>query len=185
MRHLAGRSVWDWRRCPRCGGTLTCRYGTYLRHPWFLDGRREVRVQRHLCYPCAGTYSETSALLVRGSWYARAVHRCAIDHWQHTGSSLRRTAEWFRSWLGKQERWQLWCPLDKRSLLGAGCYLAASTVQRWLDGAGREAEKTVVGQLRGIVSSRVVGADGLWARLRGGTRRVVLQVLRPLRADGR
>lgn len=176
LRELASRSVWDWRRCPRCGSSFTCRYGTYLRHPWLLEGRCALRVQRHWCHPCAGTYSETSALLVRGSWYARAVHRCAIDHWQHTGSSLRRTAEWLRSWLGKQERWQIWSPLDKGAGVGERCYLTASTVQRWLDRAGREAEKTVAGQLEGIVSSQVVGSDGLWARLRGGTKRVVLLV---------
>jgi len=174
LRNLAGRSVWDWRCCPRCGGTFTCRYGTYPRSPWFLDGRREVRVQRHWCYPCAGTYSERSALLVRGSWYAREVHRCAIDHWQHTGSSLRRSAEWLRSWLGKQERWQLWRPLDESPLVEERCYLTASTLYRWLDRAGQEAERTVVGQLRGLVSSQVVGADGLWARVRGGSKRVVL-----------
>jgi hypothetical protein len=60
--------------------------------------------------------------------------------------------------------------------VGERCYLTASTVQRWLDRAGREAEKTVAGQLEGIVSSQVVGSDGLWARLRGGTKRVVLLV---------
>ncbi len=39
--------------------------------------------------------------MVVGSWYAREVQRCAIDHWQHLGSSLRRTAEVMRSWLGR------------------------------------------------------------------------------------
>lgn len=180
LRDWAGRSVWDWRRCPHCGSTLTCRYGTYVRHPWFLEEWREVRVQRHWCHPCAGTYSETSALLVRGSWYAREIHRCAIAHqpclagWRHTGSSLRRSAERLRSWLVKQGRWQLWHPPDEGPGVGERCYLATSTIHRWLDGAGREAEKTVPGQLRGLVSSRVVEADGLWARLRGGTKRVVL-----------
>ena len=48
LRDLASRSVWDWRRCPTCGETDTCRYGTYETTPWFLDGRREVRVQRHM-----------------------------------------------------------------------------------------------------------------------------------------
>jgi hypothetical protein len=69
-------------------------------------------VQRHMCHSCHHTYSEGSALLIRGSWYAREVHRCAIDYWQHLGTSLRRTAEVVRSWLGKQERYLLWRPLE-------------------------------------------------------------------------
>ena len=68
-------------------------------------------MQRHLCRACAKSYSEQSALLVRGSWYAREVHRSAVDHWQHRRMSLRRTAEFMRSWLGRQERWRLWRPV--------------------------------------------------------------------------
>jgi len=65
---------------------VTHKNGSYTRCPWTLDGRQEVRVQRHLCHGCGHSYSEASALLVRGSWYARVgdaakpqVHRCAID----------------------------------------------------------------------------------------------------------
>ena len=112
LMSLSQQSAWDWMRCPACGGRHTSRWGGYMRNPWFLEGRRKVRVQRHMCYACAKTYSEQSALLVGGSWYAREVHRSAIDHWQHTGTSLRRTAETLRSWLGHQERWLLWRPLD-------------------------------------------------------------------------
>ena len=75
--------------------------------------------------------AEQSALLVRGSWYAREVHRRAVDHWQHGRMSLRRTAE-YALWLGRQERWRLWSPVDTAPP-GAACYLAASTVHRWLD----------------------------------------------------
>jgi hypothetical protein len=103
------------------------------------------------------------------------VRRCAIDHWQHGGTSLRRTAEFLRSWLGRQERWLLWRPLDPES--GARCYLAASTVQRWLDGAGKMAQASVEGQLSGIAHTQVVGTDGLWAKLKGQARRVVLLVV--------
>ncbi len=174
LRALAERSAWEWRRCPRCGATLTCKNGSYRRHPWFLEGRREVRVQRHWCHGCRRSYSERSALLVRGSWYAREVHRCAIDHWQHLGSSARRTAEVLRSWLGRQERWQLWRPLAEPPAERARCHLSASTVQRWLDRAGRAAERTVAGQLAGLASSGQLATDGLWARLRGGATRVVL-----------
>jgi transposase-like protein len=173
---LAKRSVWDWKRCPTCGGTQTSCWGTYTRHPWFLTGGRQaVRVQRHKCYACNKTYSEQSALLVRGSWYARDVHRCAIDHWQHGGTSLRRTAEFLRSWLGRQERWRLWRPLDHEP--GEHCYLAASTVHRWLDGAGQTAQARIDGQLTGIAHTQAAGTDGLWTRLKGRAQRVVLLVV--------
>lgn len=173
LRQLAGRAVWQWRRCAHCGSTHTCKNGSYTRHPWFFEGRRDVRVQRHHCHDCGRTYSEQSALLVRGSWYAREVHRQAIDHWQHVGSSLRRTAEWLRSCMGQQERWRLWCPWAEVAA-GPLCYLAASTVHRWLDQAGRKAQQSVAGQLEAVPISRQLGTDGLWARLRGGTKRVVL-----------
>ena len=90
--------------------------------------------------------------------------------------SFRRTAEVLRSWLGRQERYWLWRPLEKREI-GERCYLSASTVHRWLDRAGKAAEQSIEGQLKGISSSEVVGTDGLWARLRGGTKRVALIVV--------
>lgn len=172
LRDLAHRTAWEWRRCPQCGGEQTCKHGSYTRQPWFLHGRQAVRVQRHWCRPCRRTYSEHSALLVRGGWYAREVRRCAIDHWQHGGSSLRRTAEWLRSWLGRQERWRLWRPLETQSR--ERCYLAPSTIQWWLDGAGRAAQTTIRDQLSGTTHSGQMGTDGLWARLRGSGRAVVL-----------
>ena len=177
LRALASRSVWDWKRCPCYGRTDTIKWGHYDRHPWFFGGRKTVAVQRHWCHGCRRTYSEGSALLVRGSWYVREVHRCAMDHWQHLGTSLRRTAEVLRSWLGKQERYMLWRPLDAPPAEADQCHLAASTVHRWLDQAGRKAQGSVVGQLEGIGSTGTVGVDGLWARLRGGVQRVVLLVV--------
>jgi transposase-like protein len=175
LRDLAGRSAWDWRRCPTCGDTLTQKWGTYRRVPWYLDGRRVVVVQRHRCTVCGKTYSEQSALLVRGGWYAREVRRCAIDHWQHVGSSVRRTAEILRSLLGHQERWVLWRPLDAPPA-AEQCHLSASSVERWLDEIGRRAATTVGDQLRDVPSSGQLATDGLWARLRGTTRTVVLLV---------
>ncbi len=172
---LSQRSAWDWRRCPACGSTITSKWGRYARYPWFLAGRQRVWVQRHRCKLCRKTYSEQSALLIRGSWYAREVRRCAVDHWLHGGTSLRRTAEWLRSWLGHQERWLLWRPLDQEG--GERCYLAASTIQRWLDGAGKTAQVSVDGQLAGIAHTQAVGTDGLWAKLKGKTQRVVLLVV--------
>ncbi len=174
LHELVAMTAWDWRRCPYCFESLTHKHGHYSRHPWFLDGRREVRVQRHYCERCHKTYSERSALLVRGSWYAREVHRFGIDHWQHVGSSLRRSAELVRSLLGRQERWLYWRPLDQDPLADRRCHLSASTLWRWLDQAGEEARGTVRGQLRGAGFSGQVGVDGLWARLRGRAKRVVL-----------
>ena len=177
LHHLVSRSAWEWRRCPYCSSTLTHKNGSYARRPWSFQGRQVVRVQRHRCEQCQRTYSERSALLVPGSWYAREVHRLAVDHWQHVGSSLRRTAELVRSWLGRQERWQLWRPFDAQPRKEEQCALAASTVHRWLDCAGRVAQGGVGGQLEGIGATVVVGTDGLWARLRGGAKRVVLVVV--------
>lgn len=89
-------------------------------------------------------------------------------------SSLRRTAEFTRSLLGRQERWSFWRPLDAERDSTEECRLGASTVHRWLDVAGQAAKKTVKGQLAGVRSSGQVSADGLWAKLRGGVKRVVL-----------
>ena len=177
LRELAGRTVWEWRRCPRCGETETCKWGSYQRRPWFLRGRETVRVQRHRCQGCGRTYSEGSVLLVRGGWYAREVRRSAIDHWQHLGVSTRRTAEVLRSWLGQQERWQVWRPLDPGPADATACHLSASTVERWLDQAGQTAQARVGEQLVGGESSGQLATDGLWARLRGGTKRVVLALV--------
>ena len=109
-------------------GLSSTRFSTILRRP----GGSFVR---HMCRHCQRTYSESSALLVRGSWYAREVHRCAVDHWQHLGTSLRRTAEVLRSWMGRQERYRLWKPLCPAAAETERCSLAASTVHRWLDQA--------------------------------------------------
>ena len=68
LRALAGRTAWDWKRCPACSSTLTIKNGSYTRRPWFFSGRQRVRVQRHLCHACGQSYSEQSPLLVRGSW---------------------------------------------------------------------------------------------------------------------
>jgi len=174
LREVAQRTEQDWRQCPRCGSRMTIKYGSYRRRPWFFGGRREVRVQRHRCRACGRTYGEESALLKRGSWYAREVHRSAIDHWLHLGVSLRRTAEVMRSWLGKQERYRMWRPLEPEG--EERCYLAASTVHRWLDQAGVRAKKRVKGSLAGIAKTDYAGVDGLWAKLRGGSKRVVLLV---------
>lgn len=165
------------RRCPSCGSTVTCRWGFYTRHPWQFAGRPPVRVQRYRCTRCRRTYVVPSAWLVRGSWYAREVQRCALDHWLHLGTSLRKTAEVLRSWLGRQERWCQWRPLDPVPGDAAACHLSASTVHRWLDRAGQQAQRGVPAQLAGLPTSGQFGTDGLWARLRGGIKRVVLALV--------
>jgi hypothetical protein len=174
LRRLAQRTAWDWQRCSHCEGTHTQRWGTYTRYPWTLSGRQAVRIQRHKCLPCQRTYSEEHPLLVRGSWYAREVHRAALDHWQHVGSSLRRTAEWLRSFIGRQERWLLFRPLDPAPADADVCHLSASSVQRWADRAGQVAQASVAGQLRDVPTSGQFGTDGLWAKLMGGATRAVL-----------
>ncbi|HLC01930.1 MAG TPA: transposase [Anaerolineales bacterium] len=177
LRKLAKRSAWDWRCCPKCGETDTCKHGSYNRNPWFLDGRREVHVQRHWCNRCKGTYSEGSALLIMGSWYAREVHRAAIDYWQFGGNSLRRAVQLLRAHLDHQGRWLIWRPLDPELPEGGHCHLGASTVHRWLDGAGKEAKRAIDKHLDGVPSSGQMGTDGLWAVLRGGGKRVVLALV--------
>ena len=172
LQELGSRSVWDWKHCPHCGSWWTIKKGGYWRYPWGFGGRDSVRVQRHLCHECQKTYAETSPLLVRGSWYYREVHRAAVDYWQHLGTSLRRTAEALRSWMGQQERWHLWRPLDTPTR--SRCSLAASTVHRWLDGAGQRAVERVPEQLAGIGATQEMGTDGLWAKLKGGVVRVLL-----------
>ena len=47
-------------------------------------------------------------------------------------------------------------------------------MQRWLDRAGEQARQTIPGQLAGVPTSGQLGTDGLWARLRQDTTRVVL-----------
>ncbi len=103
------------------------------------------------------------------------MHRAAIDHWQHVGTSLRRTAEVLRSWIGHQERWQLWRPLDTPAR--ERCHLSASTVHRWLDRAGQRAADSVPDQLAGIGVTQELGTDGLWARLKDQVVRVVLMTV--------
>jgi transposase-like protein len=177
LRALARRSAWEWRMCPRCGSTYTIKNGGYWRHPWTLSGRQSVRIQRHKCSACGRTYSEEQAWLVRGSWYARAVHRQAVDWWVHGRSSLRRITEMLRSGMGRQERWQSWHVWEEALSGQERCGLGASTLHRWLDRAGQQAEAQGAGQLAGVACSGQMGSDGLWTQLRGGAKRVVLSLV--------
>lgn len=97
----------------------------------------------------------------------------AVDQCVHQGSSLRRSAEWIRSLVGHQERWRLWHVWERQEDR-EHCTLSASTIHRWLKGAGEQAQKGLQGQWDGIANSGQFGTDGLWARLRGGVKRVVL-----------
>jgi len=157
---FVGRSAWDWRRCPHCGDTDTVRNGGRWVRPFTLEGRKALRIQRHLCYGCGGSYSESSPFLVWGSRDSREVHRFAVDHWVHVGSSLRRTAEIARSLVGKQERCLLWRPFQGEPGEGEKCHLSGSTVHRWLDRAGIQAKKSVPDQLSGVATSRQLATDG-------------------------
>jgi len=126
----------------------------------FLSGRQTVRVQRHLCHGCGKSYASG-----RRCWWGELVcaevHRAAVDHcstWEQPAAHSRGAALVD----GRQERWQLWRPLD--DVGGERCYLAASTVQRWLDRAGQRAQASVDGQLRGIARRRN------WVRMVCGSR---------------
>ena len=73
--------------------------------------------------------------------------------------SLRRTAEFLRSWLGRQERWRLSRPVATPPP-GEACYLAASTVDRWIGPPARGVIQRA-GQLQDIAQSAESGTDGL------------------------
>ncbi len=176
LRRLAARHDRDWRHCPVCGSERVYRHGSYIRRPWILEGRIRRPVQRYRCQACKATYSQLFADLAPGRWYGRSLQRYAMDGWLHLGTSLRRIAEWVRSEVGKQERWQMWCPLSATSAASESCHLGHSTVGRWLNEAGIRVEGQVQGLYTGIASSGQVGADGLWVRLRGGTVRVLLML---------
>ncbi len=176
LRRVAQHREFELRRCPICGSQHVYRHGHYLRHPWTMEGRVTLAVQRYRCQDCRATYSAPSAEVAPGRWYARSVQRQSMDAWMHLGSSLRRVAEWMRSVLGKQERWQIWHPLSVPVADGERCHLSHSTVGRWLNEAGIRAEGQVERMYEGIASSGQMGADGLWAHLRGGTVRVLLML---------
>jgi len=57
------------------------------------------------------------------------------------------------------------------------CLMHASTVCRWKNEAGEEAKKSIPGQLKGIASSGEMGTDGLWVRMKGGAKGVVLALM--------
>jgi len=82
-----------------------------------------------------------------------------------------------RSGMGQQERWQSWHVWEQVPEGPERCALGASTLHRWLDGAGRQAESQVAGQLAGVACSGQLGSDGLWTQLRGGVKRVVLSLV--------
>jgi transposase-like protein len=174
LRSQARRSSREARVCVYCGSTYTIKYGCYYRHPWTLNGRQTVHVQRHRCSACGRTYKEEHAELVARSWYERAVHRCAVDWWVHGRSSLRRTADMLRSMMGHQERWWQW-HVWREPMAGALlCRFGASTLHRWLVVAGQHAQEHIAGQLAGIETSGQMGTDGLWVRLRAKAKAVVL-----------
>ncbi len=46
VHSLRQLSVQHWGRCPDCRSTVTCKWGSYARRPWFFEGRKRVRVIR-------------------------------------------------------------------------------------------------------------------------------------------
>lgn len=177
LRELGQRTPRAWRQCRYCGSSETSKNGSYTRRVWTPQGRERVRVQRHLCHACGRSYAEESPALVARSWYGRGVRRMAVDQCVHQGSSLRRSAEWVRSLVGHQERWRKWHIWERQREEREHCTLSASTVHRWLVSAGEQAQRGVAGQWDGVANSGQFGADGLWARLRDGAKRVVLSLV--------
>lgn len=115
--------------------------------------------------------------MVARSWYERAVHRIAVDWWVHGRSSLRRTTEMLRSTMGHQERWWHWHIWRKVVAQTERCHFAASTLHRWLAVAGQHAQEQTAEQLAGVETSGQMGTDGLWVRLRGGAKGVLLSLV--------
>jgi transposase-like protein len=173
LQRMTTRTPWDERQCPHCAGHDTWKHGRYVRRPWTLEGRQTLWMQRYWCRPCQRTFTPDLAVVDRRCWYGRDVRRCAIDLWLHGGSSLRRTAQWLRSLVGRQERWRLWRPWEAEQL-ATSCHLGASTVQRWLDQAGQYAQHTLPRQVADVPTSGQLATDGLWAKLTGTTKAVLL-----------
>jgi transposase-like protein len=176
LRRHAQRTPWDERQCPSCQGHDTWKHGTYVRSVHTLIGPVPLPMQRYFCRRCRCTFTPAQATVAPRHRYGRDVQRFAIDHWVHVGSSVRRTAELVRSLIGHQERWWQWRPWEtpRAPDTAARCRLGPSTLERWLDRAGQQARTTVVGQLAGVATSGQFGADGLWAKLLGGAKAVVL-----------
>ncbi|HET8645027.1 MAG TPA: hypothetical protein VFO85_06035, partial [Vicinamibacteria bacterium] len=136
LRGLAQRTPFDERQCPHCRKHTRHKHDTDQRHPWTLTGRQTMAVPRSWRPRCRRSFVLTSPAVAPRRWYGRDVQRAAIDHCWHMGSALRRTATWWRSILGRQERWQLWRPTDPAPIPPAArCRRGASTVHRWLDAA--------------------------------------------------
>lgn len=174
---LASRLPWAWRRCPHCGSRTSIKWGKYKRHPWFLHGQETIEVQRYRCSDCGKTYSEKFWWIRPKCRYTRQVQRKAIDFWIHGRSSYRRLAEMMRSDMGKQERWQMWVCLRASKERAKVCFMHASTICRWMKKAGIEAKKSIPGQLEGIESSGEMGTDGLWVRMAGKAKGVILALM--------
>jgi hypothetical protein len=79
--------------------------------------------------------------------------------------------------MGWQERWKLWHVLAPQGGTRERCYLSASTPHRWKKRAGKRARQETRGQLLGIRNSGQFGTDGLWARLRGSGKQVLLTLV--------
>jgi len=177
VRQAAQRTPWHERQCPSCLGHDTWKHGSYVRHVHTLTGPIVLPMQRYVCRRCRCTFTPPQAIVASRHRYGRDVQRFAIDHWLHVGSSVRRTTELVRSLIGHQERWWQWRPWEPAAPppdAADHCRLGASTLHRWLDRAGQHARTTVAGQLVGVATSGQFGADGLWAKLLGGAKAVVL-----------
>ena len=107
------------------------------------------------------------------------MRRRAVDHWHdwlaNRGRlSLRRTAEFLRSWLGRQERWRSGGHWLRRRPAKPVIWPPVRCSAGAFGRAGVAAQASVPGPLQNMAQSAELGTAGLWARLRGGATRVVL-----------
>jgi len=162
----------DPRRCPTCGSNLTKKNGGYRRSPRDLGGLRTVRMQRHYCHTCRGTYSEPRPDIAPHAWYTRRVQRKFIDLYTTIGGSLRRDAEWLTAEITGRGRTFGWDVLARCSWWERGpepapeIELSHTTGWRWVQAAGAQwqSHDKPYASLR---QSGLVAADATYVQVRG------------------
>ena len=158
LQALAGRSAWDWKRCPACGSRLTIKNGGYLRQPWTFRGREQGPAGATPSVPRLRqvVLGAIGAAGVRGSWYAREfILQC--------GGSLAARADVVAAH-GGVSVFVAGSAGTLAHVAARGGNAAGRTLlsgcqygNRWLDRAGVAAQASVPGQLQDIAQSEEVG----------------------------
>lgn len=158
-------------RCPYCKRKLTKKNGTRPVTMRDLGGVGAERLQRRWCHLCRRSYSEADPRREKWARYTRRVQRKGLDMYVHLGGSLRGVAEWIRAEVNPGTgRALVW---DPRNQPGGEvrAKLAHTTLWRWLQKAGRRAEKKrVAGGYHGVARfSGALVADSTGVKIRGKT----------------